>query len=138
MAAAHDPHPDPVLHPNGVRNGGVLFQLFAPIATDWLNSVRTVGVLWDGARARFTSEGTVQAFEEVDQYKARTIKDRFTSEMLERYCQAMGIDVFNASAYGRSVLVTSDVVINATSRQGTIEDAQQFLGIVPGRAPFMD
>ena len=48
----------------------------------------------------FISEGEVQPFEEPERYTERRIRDRLTSDMLERYCQAMGVDIFNANAYG--------------------------------------
>jgi hypothetical protein len=53
--------------------------------------------------------------------------------MLDRYCRAIGIDVFNPKAYGpRAVLVTSDVAMPANGLVVSLAKAQQRLGIVPG------
>jgi hypothetical protein len=88
------------------RAGAVSFELFGPLATSFLNYVRTIAITFDGSRWVFNATGTPQSFEEVDTYRARRVRDRFTSDMLARYCGALGVDVFNDAAYGpRSVLV---------------------------------
>jgi len=48
----------------------------------------------------FSESGEVQPFEEVDQYKKRMIQERFTVDMLERYCKALGIELNRADFYG--------------------------------------
>jgi hypothetical protein len=55
--------------------------------------------------------------------------------MLERYCQALGIDVFNADAYGPDyVLIDSGEPLPRDALVLTLEQAQQRLGIVPDTA----
>lgn len=66
----------------------------------FLNYVRTVQAVFDDGRWRFFTIGQEQTFEEPDSYKARYVRDRFTPEMLQRYCLALGIDAFNEDAYG--------------------------------------
>nr|CTQ95903.1 hypothetical protein [Kibdelosporangium sp. MJ126-NF4] len=66
----------------------------------------------------FETSGTPLPFEETENYTKRMIRDRFTADMLERYCQALGIDVFNLEAYGSDgVLVQSRVVIPPGNRK---------------------
>jgi hypothetical protein len=81
--------------------GAIQFQLFASNETHFLNHSRGVSVAHDGIdRWVFDANGPVQPFEELLEYGARRVRDRFTPEMLERYCAALGIDLFNADFYG--------------------------------------
>jgi predicted Zn-dependent protease with MMP-like domain len=96
------------------RAGSVQFELFGPLPTEFLNYVRTVSVAFDGSRWVFNANGTEQAFEELGAYEGRRVRDRFTSQMLERYCNALGLDVFNPHAYGpEAVFFESSVVMPA-------------------------
>lgn len=92
------------------RGGSVLFALLGPERSDFLNYVRSIQATYTEDRWHFHASGVEQPFEETEAYTARRIRDRFTSEMLERYCQALGIDIFNPAAYGpRCVLVSSEL-----------------------------
>lgn len=73
--------------------GHVLFDMYGPEQTDWLNRIRAVQVWNDVGGWNFSQSGAVQQFEEPDAYKKRKIQDRFTVEMLERYCRALGIEL---------------------------------------------
>jgi len=89
--------------------GGVIFRLYTDHETDWLNLERTIVAMNDGgndgSKWIFTAEGRVQPFEELEKYKARRIRDRFTDEMLERYCAALGIRAFDEDFYGTKTFV---------------------------------
>ncbi len=114
------------------RHGSVQFQMFGPDQTDFLNYVRTLTVAYDGTRWVFIASGAVQPFEEVERYKARRVRDRFDSETLERYCRAVGVDVFNANAYGpRSVLVRSSLEVPTG---GLVMSLKRSPGLVGHRA----
>src|SRR5947208_1271478 len=100
--------------------------------TQLLNNDRKDAVTHDGDRRVFTLTGTQQVFEEPDAYNARQVRDRFTSDMLERYCQALGIDVFNPEAYGPdSVFLESPVSIPPQAVVMTLSQAQAWLEIDP-------
>lgn len=117
------------------RYGSVQFQLFGPLRTEYINYVRTVAAACDGDRWVFDANGTEQPFEEPHAYESRRIRDRFTSGMLERYCQALGIDVFNPGTYGpEAVFFERDLSLPKPPRTMTLAQAQQELGIVPGMA----
>lgn len=122
----------------GIRNGrygAVQFQLFGPVQTDWLNYIRTISVANDGTRWGFEAGGTPQDFEDPHAYRARRVRDRFTSEMLERYCKALGIELFDVRSYGpNSVFVESEVVMAEDGLALSLEEAQAWLEIVPGMA----
>jgi hypothetical protein len=117
------------------RYGAVQFEMFGPLQTEFLNYVRTVSLAHDGSRWVFTASGTEQWFEELEAYQARRTRDRFNSEMLDRYCKALDLDVFNPAAYGpRAVLVHSKVEVPPDGKVMSIAEVQQWLGIVPGMA----
>jgi hypothetical protein len=117
------------------RLGAVQFEMFGPLQTAFLNYVRTISASHDGSRWVFSADGTEQWFEETDAYRARRVRHRFTSEMLERYCKALEIDVFDPKRYGpRSVLVRSEVAVPQDSLVMSLEQAQRWLEIVPGMA----
>ena len=96
------------IRPSRVRSGSIQFGLYGPAATDFLNHVRGVAVARDdGGRWRFIESGTPQEFERLDAYRLPRVEERFTSEMLHEYCRALGFRPYEASAYGKSILVRS-------------------------------
>ncbi len=118
------------------RAGAVQFQLLGPLQTTFLNHVRTVAVTFDGSRWRFDLSGVEQGFEEVDAYRARRVRDRFTSDMLERYCHSLGVEVFTADAYGpEAVFIESRVTMPPDGAVMTLAQAQAWLEIKPELAP---
>lgn len=121
----------------GVKNGqmgSVQFEMFGPRQTEFLNYVRTIALSYEGSRWVFETNGAEQWFEELDAYTSRKIRDRFTTEMLERYCKALDLDVFDAAAYGpRAVLICSRVEVPAGGYVMTLDEVQQWLEIVPGQ-----
>ena len=79
--------------------GSVQLQLFAPHRTQFLNYERTISATQDGARWRFDATGTEQPFEHPERYSAKRVQDRFPPELLEEYCHALGIRLFDDSFY---------------------------------------
>ena len=117
------------------RMGSVAFSMLAPFDTGRMNYVRTIQAVYSGSRWEFFLIGTEQPFEEVDRYRARKVRDRFTSDMLERYCQALGVDVFNLAAYGNdSILIESEVATTEPVKKWTLAEVQVLRNIVPGEA----
>ena len=72
----------------------------APQNREFLNYERAVYLMNDGGRWEFKTYGEVLPFEEPDRYLSRRLADRFTSEMLDTYCNALGIKVFDESLSG--------------------------------------
>ena len=97
----------------GMSTGtGVQVHLWGPGGEDPLGYLRTLNAIVDGERWVFDQSGTPLDFEETENYTKRRIKDRFTADMLDRYCAALGIDLVDPAAYGpRGILVESNVVI---------------------------
>jgi hypothetical protein len=104
------------------------FTLDGPHETAWLNQIRHVSARKDGGPWKFFQRGEVQPFEQVEHYENKHIRDRFTPEMLESYCAALGITAFDASFYGpKSFLVHQLTKFPATSRKMTFQEAQAHL-----------
>ena len=89
--------------------GIVSFKMFATHQTSWLNQERAIVAMNDGGDWRFSADGMQQPFEEPKSYKARRIADRFTDEMLERYCKALGIGLFDKSFYGTKAALINTI-----------------------------
>ena len=89
--------------------GIVSFRLFASHKTSWLNQERAVLAMNDGGSWLFSADGMQQPFEEPECYKAPRIADRFTDEMLDRYCKALGIRLFDETFYGMRAAVINTV-----------------------------
>lgn len=96
--------PDTYSHGKGLY-GSVQFELFAPHRTEFLNYERTVSASNDGGKWVFGAVGAVQPFEETESYSNRRVRDRFTPDMLRRYCHALGVYIDSYEFYGtQSVL----------------------------------
>ena len=81
------------------RYGAVMFELYGPRQTDWLNYLRTLYVSNDGGRWVFGQSGEPFPFEKLDRYQARKVRDRFTFEMLEEYLHHLGLSPFQEDFY---------------------------------------
>jgi len=53
-----------------------------------------------GHRWEFHSSGTIMPFEEVENYNKQKITDRFTPQMLDKYLNALGIQMLEEHFYG--------------------------------------
>ena len=82
--------------------GSVQFAMYGPEQVrEYDNCIRALAAHNEGGRWEFRETGVMQEFEEPEKYRSETrIKNRFTDEMLERYCKALGIDLFSESFYG--------------------------------------
>lgn len=80
--------------------GANILEIYAPrILSEGHNTLRSVFAANDGGTWSFAATGQQFEFEETSQYSARRIRDRFTSEMLDRYLQALGIHFFSETFY---------------------------------------
>jgi hypothetical protein len=101
--------PDTLSRADGAKPGtwgAVKFTLFAAEKRDFLNIARSVSIINDVGGWEFNNRGTVQDFEQADRYAERKIADRLTSSMLEDYCRALGIRLFDEDFYGGPGVVT--------------------------------
>lgn len=90
--------------PNTIRKdkgrfGAVMLEVYGPHRTEWLNYVRVVSASNDGGHWVFDQSGEPFAFEKVEQYQARRVKDRFTFDMLKEYLRHLGLSPFEEDFY---------------------------------------
>ena len=109
--------------------GAVTFSLYGPINTDWLNRIRYVSVTKDVGGWEFAAEGEVQSYEQTPNYLKRRIISRFTPEMLESYCAALGIELFNPSFYGEQSLLLHTKAKCSSGPVMSIEEARSYMYI---------
>ena len=109
--------------------GAVTFSLYGPIKTQWLNTIRYVSVTKDVGGWEFAAEGEVQPYEQTANYMKRRIDSRFTPEMLETYCAALGIELFNPSFYGERSLLVHQLAIRSPGPAMSIEEARSHMHI---------
>jgi hypothetical protein len=110
--------------------GAVQFELFAPEPREWLNYERSISAANDGGRWVFNATGTVQPFEKTTQYEVPRIMDRFTPEMLEEYCSALGINLFAADYYGPdAILIQIHDPLPPNHPALTLSEARMRLGV---------
>jgi hypothetical protein len=110
--------------------GHTLFALYGPSNTDWLNRIRYLSVSNDVSGWNFSESGEVQPFEELDEYAKKRIKERFTIEMLERYCRALGIELNQVDFYGpRSCAVKTTGQSQRGDLSMSIVDARSHLDL---------
>ena len=81
------------------RYGAVMFELYGPQETDWLNYLRTLYAANDGGRWVFGQSGEPFPFEKLEQYQARRVRDRFTFDMLKEYLHHLGLTPFEEDFY---------------------------------------
>lgn len=120
--------------PKGAKGrwGGVQFQLYGPEEGEFLNSVRAIFAINDGYRWEFGASGEVQPFEKPEYYTARRIRDRFTAEMLEEYCAALGVRYFDPAFYlAEGLLLEVRHHLPFLVRGKSLAQVQRELGICP-------
>jgi hypothetical protein len=89
--------------------GATMFSLYGPQKTDWLNRIRRISAYNEGDHWVFQAEGEIQSYEQAEHYQKRRIVDRFTPELLESYCGALGIEPFEEKFYGSSCLLAETI-----------------------------
>jgi len=92
------------------------------------NYVRALGASNDGGRWVFDQSGEPFAFEQVERYQERRVRDRFTFEMLKDYLRHLGLSPFEEDFYlppGSSAwLVQKTGPFAPGHREYTLEEAR--------------
>jgi hypothetical protein len=108
--------------------GAITFSLYGSQKTDWQTRIRHISATNDCTGWEFRAEGEIQPYELLEQYEARKISDRFTPQMLESYCRALGIDLLNSKFYGQRSLIARIRGTKAPSGPAmSLEQARQHL-----------
>jgi hypothetical protein len=80
------------------RYGATMLEVYGPDR----KPIRIIYAANDGGKWVFGESGASFAFEEVERYKAKKIRDRFTGEMLDNYLKHLGIAAFDENFYAPS------------------------------------
>jgi hypothetical protein len=111
------------------RGAATGFSLYGPEQTEWLNLVRSLDAVEDDGRWPWHASGTVQSFEEVEQYRQARVRDRLTPEMLARYCDALGIRPFDELFYGAEGYLIENTNVRKKVRTESLQQARRGLGL---------
>lgn len=112
--------------------GAVQLALYGPEGTEFLNHVRSIQAINDGGKWVFVVNGPIQPFERPEAYRARRIRDRFPPWLLEEYCLALGIRLFDADFYGpRAIVLESTRSPGFAVRTLGLNEAREELGLPP-------
>jgi hypothetical protein len=117
------------LRGNQGRYGGVMLDVFGPEQPGKIsNTVRVVEVANDGGRWVFVQSGEPFPFEQVEQYQAHRVRDRFTFEMLKDYLRHLGLAPFEEDFYlppgSCAWLIQRTGPFNTVLREYTLEEAR--------------
>ncbi|HLL06921.1 MAG TPA: hypothetical protein VK539_40475 [Myxococcaceae bacterium] len=82
------------------RYGAVMLDMYGPEQPGKIsNTVRVLGASNDGGRWVFDQSGEPFAFEQLERYQERRVRDRFTFEMLKDYLRHLGLSPFDEHFY---------------------------------------
>lgn len=117
------------LRGNQGRYGAVMLDVFGPEQPGKIhNYVRALGASNDGGRWVFDEEGEPFPFEQVEQYQARRVRDRFTFDMLRDYLRHLGLAPFEEDFYlppGTCAwLIQKTGPFTTVGREYTLEEAR--------------
>lgn len=112
------------------RYGATILEVYAADSSgcSFLNIRRSISAANDGGRWRFDANGEPPLeFEQLEQYKARRIRDRFTPEMLDEYLRNFGIQFFSPNFYEvpqPAYLITKEGPCAAGMKEYSLDEAR--------------
>ena len=109
------------------RYGATMLEVFGPAQTAFLNYVRSIVSSNDGDRWVFEQSGEPMPFEDLAAYRARSVRDRFTPVLLDRYLKALGVRAFEEDFYAperTAFLVEREGPVAADLEEYSIADVQ--------------
>ena len=117
------------LRGNQGRYGAVMLDVFGPEQPGKIhNYVRALGASNDGGRWVFDQSGEPFAFEQLEKYQERRVRDRFTFEMLKDYLGHLGLSPFEEDFYlppgTRAWLVQKTGPLTTVGREYTLEEVR--------------
>lgn len=112
------------------RQGALIFEVYGPEKTDWLNRVREITLANDAGKWIFEESGKPFPFEETDRYQSKRKKDRFTFDLLKHYLEQFGLspfeeDFYLPSSHPSATLVELSGNLPPTSRDVSFEEARK-------------
>ncbi|MBM7773971.1 hypothetical protein JOD54_004175 [Actinokineospora baliensis] len=87
----------------------VQFHLWGPTGKPPLGYVRAIDAVKD-SKWIFETSGEPLSFEEIENYSKRLVRDRFTVDMLRRYCVSLGFDPYAVGSYSSTGLLVESTL----------------------------
>ncbi len=114
------------------RYGAMMLEVYGPTPTLGINYLRALGASNDGGRWVFDESGQPFAFEQVEKYQERRVRDRFTFEMLKDYLRHLGLSPFEEDFYlprgAPAWMVERTGPVLPTQRDYTLAEAREHCG----------
>jgi hypothetical protein len=111
--------------------GAIDFHIYAPHKTGFLNLQREVSLRNDVSGWKFHTFGEPQEFEQLDVYRAKRNRDKFSTGLLEQYFKAFDIELFSEDFYrGECISARSYYWFLPKVKTISLLEAQKNLGIV--------
>ncbi|ECI6404083.1 hypothetical protein EQG89_05720 [Salmonella enterica subsp. enterica] len=109
------------------RLGGVILEIYSGTKIEPPNTLRSISAINEGKEWVFHANGEVQNFEDIQQYKNKIIKNRFTAAMLESYLNSLKIRAFDESFYDskNSILIHKIGPMTKNAREHDIIEVQE-------------
>jgi hypothetical protein len=112
------------------RYGATILEVYAADSSgcSFLNVQRSVFAANDGGRWKFGANGQPFDFEDLERYKARQIRDRFTPGMLDEYLRYFGIQFYSPDFYNVSqpgFLISKEGPCAAGLKEYSLEEARK-------------
>lgn len=114
----------------GGRYGATVFEVYGESKAHLEGIERSVELLDDGGKWRFSQDGPPLPFEDLDAYRARRVRDRFPRALLAKYLGELGLRPFEETFYapaGSGVLI---------EKQGAAVDGSRSLTLAEARASY--
>ncbi len=110
------------------RYGATVLEVYGPESIiNFSNCVRAISALNDGGRWSFDTVGIPLPFEDLERYKARRVRDRFTPELLRDYLAALGLRPFEEDFYwpeGHATFIEKVGPLPPTVKELTLAEAR--------------
>lgn len=85
--------------PRKGRQGALIFEMYGPEQTEWLNLLRQVRLEHIPGEWEFSKFGKAYPFENTEEYQAKETSDKFSFESLSHYLGELGIYPFTPEYY---------------------------------------
>ena len=81
------------------RQGALIFELYGPKHTEWLNLLRQVRLEYTQGKWEFSEFGKPLPFENTKEYQAKKVSDKFSFNSLSHYLRELEIFPFSLEFY---------------------------------------
>ncbi|MCK4801974.1 MAG: hypothetical protein KAS84_08275 [Anaerolineales bacterium] len=81
------------------RQGALIFELYGPKQTEWLNLIRQVRLEYTLGKWEFSEFGEPFPFEHIEEYQAKKAEDKFSFKTFYHYLRELDLNPFSVEFY---------------------------------------